>query len=431
MAESKKGAVVSIVKDEDAPDVPSASSGEPDRRFDDIEAPSSALKVMLDCRVAKNGEEYPLRTQKNLMRILEADPRWAYRIEYNELMQSPTFDRKIVTDDIERDISVGISVLYDVDFHEKEVGREIHRLSRCRKFDPVREYLDVLEWDETPRIEGWLHKHLAIPDTPLTRAYASMFLLGAVARVMCPGSKLDTVLVLVGGQGARKTSTFEALFGQSWHVELTVDTRSKDAVIGMNGSWCVEWGELDTLKRSQTSAIKGFISKRKDVLRLPYGRNNTTQPRRVVFAGTTNEMGFLTDPTGSRRFWCVEIPKGHRVDIEKLEKERDQLWAEAYLKQQLGAKWWLSEELEAEREQESRRFQSVDPWLEVVRAWMASNPSRTGYLASDVLQEALDKNVSMIRRGDEMRLGTVLRELGYERARRQVDGLRCWRWVRS
>ena len=62
---------------------------------------------------------------------------------------------------------------------------------------------------------------------------------------------------------------------------------------------------------------------------------------------------------------------------------------------------------------------------------MASNPSRTGYLASDVLQEALDKNVSMIRRGDEMRLGTVLRELGYERARRQVDGLRCWRWVRS
>jgi len=63
--------------------------------------------------------------------------------------------------------------------------------------------------------------------------------------------------------------------------------------------------------------------------------------RKCVFAGTVNPPagGYLKDPTGARRIWPVAC---HGViDLEALERDRSQLWAEAVARFNAGAKWWL------------------------------------------------------------------------------------------
>ncbi|HWZ91986.1 MAG TPA: VapE domain-containing protein, partial [Polyangiaceae bacterium] len=87
-------------------------------------------------------------------------------------------------------------------------------------------------------------------------------------------------------------------------------------------------------------SIKGFISRRIDHYRPPYGRNTVERPRHAVFIATTNENDYLQDPSGGRRFWPVECTA---IDLPALERDIDQLWGEAtarYLEKEV---WHLSE----------------------------------------------------------------------------------------
>jgi predicted P-loop ATPase len=90
--------------------------------------------------------------------------------------------------------------------------------------------------------------------------------------------------------------------------------------------------------------IKEFLSKRHDVVRLPYSHKSVQMARQFVIIGTTNETeGYLHDATGNRRFWPVHI---QHFDLTRLRADRDQLWAEAAEAEALGE----SIRLECQRE---------------------------------------------------------------------------------
>lgn len=95
--------------------------------------------------------------------------------------------------------------------------------------------------------------------------------------------------------------------------------------------WLVEISELDAFRRTDVSRIKQFLSLRVDRFRAAYGRHVKEMPRCCVFFGTTNTEDYLQDKTGNRRFWPVDV--GRRPSVKNvwrdLDRERDQLWAEA------------------------------------------------------------------------------------------------------
>ena len=97
--------------------------------------------------------------------------------------------------------------------------------------------------------------------------------------------------------------------------------------MALSGCWWLEWGEMDALSRSEVTRVKGFITSSKDRYRPPYERREVDVYRRCVFVGTTNQYEYLKDSTGGRRFWCVRIDG--EVDLDRLRRERDQLFAEA------------------------------------------------------------------------------------------------------
>lgn len=208
---------------------------------------------------------------------------------------------------------------------------------------PVREYLEGLTWDETPRLETLLVDYLGAADTPYTRLVTRKFLTAAVARVMKPGCKFDYMLITSGVQGLGK-STLPAKLGGKWYSD-TLDTVSgKEAYEALQGVWIMEMGELKATKKADIEATKLFISKTEDAFRPAYGRRKQYFPRQTVFWGTSNDPQFLRDRTGNRRYWPVDVgvQEREKKPFDDLTQDViDQIWAEAVVRYRAGEKLYL------------------------------------------------------------------------------------------
>ncbi len=198
-------------------------------------------------------------------------------------------------------------------------------------FHPVRDYLNSVIWDGTPRLDTLLVDYLGAKDTELTRAMTRKHFTAAVARVMRPGVKYDYVLTLIGPEGIGKSSLIRAMGRDEWFDDSLTSIEGKDGMEQIRGKWLVEFGELTYYKKSTSEAYKAFISKQEDSYRPAYGRKTETYPRQCVFFATTNERAFLKGDTGNRRFWTVECGlEDPTKDVwSDLEENVDQLWAEA------------------------------------------------------------------------------------------------------
>lgn len=194
-------------------------------------------------------------------------------------------------------------------------------------FHPVKDYLEPLEWDGVERMETVFIEYLGAKDTPYHREVCRLTLLAAVTRIYEPGHKFDYMPILEGAQGKGKSRFVRAL-GRNWFREMgNFDDRGK-AVESMNGAWILEFAELHQFNKAEVTRIKEFLSAQGETIRLAYERNPRTFNRQCVFIGTTNESEYLRDETGNRRFWpvlCTII----NINIKKLLKNIDQIWAEA------------------------------------------------------------------------------------------------------
>lgn len=228
-------------------------------------------------------------------------------------------------------------------------------VARERQWHPLRNRLLSLKWDGGTRLCGWLRDYLnATDDQHYLAAVGTAWMVGAVARVMQPGTQVDHVLVLAGPQGAGKTQTARILaLEPEYFLGNLPDLRNKDAALVLPGKWIVELAELSAVRRAEVEATKSFITQREDTYRPPYGRRSVSIPRQCVFIGTTNETLFLRDRTGNRRWWPVSVGT---IDLELLRKDVEQLWAEAVRLYQSAHPWHLTgealklaEEVQAER----------------------------------------------------------------------------------
>ena len=175
-------------------------------------------------------------------------------------------------------------------------------------YHPVKEYLESLTWDGvfvlTPGCQPIVRSY---PRTTQTRG--AKVLIGALARIYQPGCKFDYTLVLEGSQGIGK-STVCALLGKGWYGSPSLDITNKDTVDQIRSKWIVELAEMETASRAETQALKAFLTRQTDRVRMAYARNAQEFPRTCIFIGTINPdkaNGYLKDTTGNRRFWPVFV----------------------------------------------------------------------------------------------------------------------------
>lgn len=368
-------------------------------------------------RLASSSKGYR-KTISNLMMFLKHLPEFGGNIRWNELAYRPEWNG----DPIEDSDLVQIRLILEKHEYEPSVGDVLPAVIKHAKdnpFHPVRDYLHSLKWDGKERLDTWMTKCMGAPDTLFTRLAGRRTLIAAVARAMKPGCKVDTVLVLEGPQGIKKSTAIATLFGEDYTAEsVNLFDQHNKMVMAMMGAWCVELAEFIAITRRDENTVKGLLSMKSDRVVLPYAKMASDHPRQCVFFGTINphESGYLTDATGNRRYWPVEVTK---ADIKAIGRFREQLWAEATKAYRDGERWWFEgEEEDTLANAQTRGRERSDPWDDILEEKLREYETVSPTAALQLIGMPNDR---MDQRARD-RITSSLRRLGFKSIPRKVRG---------
>ncbi len=296
-------------------------------------------------------------------------------------------------------------------------------------YHPIREYVSSIKWDGVKRLDSWLSTYCGAQENSYTSTVGRKLLIGMVSRIFVPGVKFDYCLILEGAQGIGK-STVCAILGGEWYGDVVLDPHARDTIDAIRGKWVIELSEMEVTRRAEAQALKAFISRTTDRTRLAYERSTKDFPRQCVFVGTINpdEMGYLSDNTGNRRFWPVKC--SGNFDLDGFKKAKDQLIAEAYLAYQTGEDLYLSGDVAKMAEIEQGARQHVDPWHDVVADWLEAQTEVKELSMQQVYELILGGNMKSITRAEQSRLGRILSAMGWYKSRPLRGGSRQYVYVK-
>lgn len=225
-------------------------------------------------------------------------------------------------------------------FSKREMGEEVDIKADLKTYvnsediphyDPVNTWLDALpEWDGVERVVPFWNR---IPGLSAEQIYLlSIWMRYVVAQWMNISLEHgnEGVPVLIGDQGCNK-STFWIRFLPEHLREYYLDhfnlQNKFDKEMALTNCPLICLDEMDQYTPRQVIALKQALSKVKVNGRRIYGRTIDARRRYASFVGTTNNRHPLNDPTGSRRYICIEVPKNQRIDVDT-PIEYDQLFAQ-------------------------------------------------------------------------------------------------------
>ena len=334
-------------------------------------------------------------------------------------------------------------------FSARNYDIAVAKVTDDRSYHPIREFIENLpEWDGIKRVDTLLIDYLGADDNEYVRAVTRKTLCAAIKRVLYPGCKFDSMLVLNGPQGVGKSTLIAKLAGEWFSDSLNLgDTKDKTAAEKLQGYWILEIGELAGLKKAEVETLRSFLSRQNDIYRAAFGKRATPHLRQCVFFGTTNaESGYLRDTTGNRRFWPVKTPgTGIKHSWDLTPELICQIWAETLVYVKQGEKLYLSAELEALSKAEQREAMESDEREGLVRLYLdtllpedwdgmdiferrnfltgsdfgdSKKPGtvkRTQVSNMEIWCECFGKERANIRRTDSNELTAILARLGWKR----------------
>lgn len=349
--------------------------------FSEDDGDSSDWMRKLDLN-AKSGLVKP--TIDNILIILDNDPMLKGRFALNEfagrgevLGQLPwALDgkRRLWSDTDSNGLYWYMEKAYQITGRRNiDAALDIHAATHA--FNEVQDFLKSLVWDGIPRLDTLFIDYLGAEDDDAgyCRAVCRKAFTAAVARAMEPGCKFDNMLILCGPQGIGKSTMLDRM-SHGWFNDSIRTFEGKEAAELLPGVWIVEVAELDAFRRTDVARIKQFLSLRSDRYRAAYGRNMKEQPRSCVFFGTCNQMDFLQDTTGNRRFWPVDV--GRRLHSKNVWKDLTdevvaQVWAEAKLRWQLGEQLYLTGGLEDAAKEHQEQHRDASPWEGLIQDFLS------------------------------------------------------------
>ena len=376
------------------------------------------------------GNGKAIQSIENCQRVLAADPalsgRFYYDVRaYTKMVSCPvpwdkaTCDRPISDADY-----CGLAAYLEREYGLMSKNKAIDAVvcvTNDNKRNTVTEWLDSLEWDGQERIMTLLPLFLGCDMSDYNVEVMRLFMLGAVARAYEPGAKFDYMPVLVGPQGIGKSYFLRMLGTRSeWYCDNLSTIEGDAATEKLRGMWIIELAELLATKRSKdVEGIKAFITSTVDVIRPKYGRETEQRARACVFAGTTNDMQFLTDATGNRRFLPVECgvhPPAMSLFADDAPAYFEQAWAEAVrIYKTERPRLVLSTRAQEYALEKQETFLEDDPRVGIIQEYLDGivraelgkanpDPKRIRVCAQEIIDRALPEQYA---RGGAAALGSV------------------------
>lgn len=309
----------------------------------------------------------------------------------------------------------------------EQIGREKMRdavlwVAKNNTVDTATEWLNAQKWDGKPRIERFLTEYMGCDDSAYVRAVSLYLWTGLAGRVLEPALKTDMIPVLKSPEGYKKSSAIEAIApNEELFVEIDFSEKDADLARKMRGKLVAEIAELRGLRTRELESILAFVTRRFEEWIPKYREFSTSFPRRLMFLATTNEDEFL-DGVREHRRWLPLTVSGH-ADVEAIRRDRKQLWAEARARFEKDG--LLFEKAESLGKLNRGDFIIADSWQDAVLDYLESpneldetKPSDAEFVRTlDIARYALAIDPRSLKRLDEMRIGAVMRALGYESVR--------------
>ncbi|MFI3213869.1 MAG: virulence-associated E family protein [Eubacteriales bacterium] len=326
------------------------------------------------------------QTIQNCVIALQNDPLLVNAIKRNELTGQVDIVKQMkwtrrgqaITDTDMNQIKLYLEQNYEL-ISDKSIRSAMDIVSSENTYHPIREYLDTLEWDGQERIRYLLNTYLGAEQSEYVYQATKLLMLGAINRVYHPGCKFETMICLVGGQGAGKSTFFRFMsIRDHWFSDDLKRLDDDNVYRKMQGHWFIEMAEmLATSSAKSIEEIKSFVSRQKETYKIPYETHPEDRPRQCVFVGTSNNMNFLPfDRTGNRRFAPILIDEVKALK-HPLANEKEcrayiiQCWAEA-MEIYVSGNYRLAFSTEMEQELRAMQveFMPEDTRAGVIQEWL-------------------------------------------------------------
>ncbi len=335
------------------------------------------------------------------------------KLRYNELTldldESFEYDLETLYLDIQSE--------YGIAANKTKVYDLAVKIAKENSYHPVRDYLNHCADNVKPVNINNLAEVFFGNNDPLHNEMVKKTLISAVARIFKPGCKVDTCLTLKGNQGVLKSTFFRELFGDDWFTDsVNLQKDNKDELLKAHRNWCCELAELETVTSKRVSGeLKNHLSQKADDIREPFARKTKRMRRQHIYVASVNEDCFLTDATGSRRYWVVPVNKV--IDIFKLKIYRDAIWAGAVQAYRNNEQWWFTYDDEAIIHELNEIYEHQDSWTEKIATWLNTIPN-DDVTTYEILTESLEFEPSRISKRDEMRIARIMKDLGYPKIKK-------------
>lgn len=289
---------------------------------------------------------------------------------------------------VEQRLSIICENKYTVFFKNQRLFK-IHLLNTISSnhYHPVKEYLNNLD-DVSPVAINDLASRYLGNNTKLANILLKKTLIAAVARVLEPGCDFHSILVLYSPkQGIGKSRFLRTLaINPIWFNDTVPEIKlNRDFYAKLHQHWIIEIGEIDTkFRRKKEDEIKDFITSVRDTFRPAYSPRPLKCDRRFILTGSTNNGSFLTDQTGSRRYWIIKVNKN--IDIATLKQEINGIWAAAVRAYKNKEEWWLTEEEEKMLQQSNASYTYEHPWYEPIKEYVERHQNDRYVLPNNIAQ---------------------------------------------
>ncbi|MBO4718377.1 MAG: hypothetical protein J5658_00755 [Prevotella sp.] len=275
---------------------------------------------------------------------------------------------KPLTEEVRNDMTMRATEL-GLKSWDRDVNRFIDS-TRIEQYDPVNTWLDNLpQWNGHDYI-----KELAarVPtNQPHWEKYLRMWLVGMVAQWRESDKQLTgnaLTPLLIGRQGCGKTRFCKIILPpelRDYYNDKINFKNEFDLNIALTMFAMINIDEFDKTTNSQQIVLKYLLSSAEVKFRPPYGKTIKQFRRYTSFIGTTNQQKPLVDPTGSRRFVCVEIRNGENINFED-DLDHHQLFAQALHLFNSGEHFWLDNDEIATLIKENEPYQKLNDLVEMI-----------------------------------------------------------------
>lgn len=291
---------------------------------------------------------------------------------------------------------------YGVLFDNKKIRSAITVVAMRHRYNPVLDYFDdaYRAWDHKKRLNHIMGDYLGVEENVVTQLITKLFFVGAVAKAHDPKTKFDFVLDLVGGQGAGKTTFLQKIAPLGYYTDKFSTFDNKDDYAVMRRALIINDDEMTATNNASFEILKKFITLQEFEYRRPYGHQAERFAKNFVMARTTNELYYLKDKTGERRFLPLHVSKArqkHHPVTDLTDDYVKQCWGEAMQLYKDGFSFALTNEQEEELDEHRQNFMYTDELEDKIDEALNNQFKDKDFITNEALSLAVTPGIDLVK----------------------------------